>query len=701
MSECEAPKPQTEEENQQQMKNGKDTNADNDYGHYMLCAAPNWYQSGVLACSSDFLLAYGANNTVTVMDISLNGSRRILKEFGWRRIQDRVSAVDFGMIGGEEILASGDLSGKILCWNARMQESGDKAKYSSFSCDIQHKKNISAICIAEGVIVTGDYFGTVICWDPQTNKVIGAKRRGVRVNAIKANPMDPKIVAIGFYGGALSFMNVRTANYTRSLAGHDSDVLALCWSLPGKLSDLCVDLGNELPDGADSDQVTSFLASASRDMRIIIWNTDDVIQKQLYHPRKKKEGGHDEMERQWITLVWPSPQVFLSAGFTGEIFSWDLSSAVCKKYRQRHNRIVFSMAFSPAVPSRVYSVSQNRDIKAWDVLLEKNEWSLDCLAGYVHDIDLPKWDSGEKQNELAILGVGDKTLRVWSLPCEGQTRDWYKNRTIWRGIQGKVTAIRCHPTLQGWVAIGGDGGRISCINVYTNSILRCQTCHGRSVFEIVWIPASEVPDGDEVPPEAPGIIVEASELTEEWALLSSGGGQVMYTDLRGLLRKKTLKEFILEANPEHQERLEDYFPPKIKPTERRGMRRKKFLEVAYCDRSGRIALGVSDGSILIFNTSWKLLMRLQDQLKDIYRIRFHPGGSDNEVSPFQAYLASGSEDRSIVVYDLDAQGTDPFSPGKKGKLTLLGHRGAIYDLGWNPFNGKILASCGQDTTVQI
>ena len=79
---------------------------------------------------------------------------------------------------------------------------------------------------------------------------------------------------------------------------------------------------------------------------------------------------------------------------------------------------------------------------------------------------------------------------------------------------------------------------------------------------------------------------------------------------------------------------------------------------------------------------FKLIRTLTGHQQPIHRVIWSPDG---------ARLASGSEDRSIRVWDV-----------KTGKVlhTLHSHNGAIYGLAWSP-DGRLLASSSDDRTIRV
>ena len=97
-----------------------------------------------------------------------------------------------------------------------------------------------------------------------------------------------------------------------------------------------------------------------------------------------------------------------------------------------HQRVVFGLVTCGR--DRLISVSMDREIKVWDLIIRKPKFGLVSSGGFVYSSGISTVDP----NFLAF-GIGDGMLRVWNQSVKPN-----HIQTIWQGVKEKVTALAWH-----------------------------------------------------------------------------------------------------------------------------------------------------------------------------------------------------------------------------------------------------------------
>ena len=156
-----------------------------------------------------------------------------------------------------------------------------------------------------------------------------------------------------------------------------------------------------------------------------------------------KFSGTEDAQRSWVSLcsTEDDSENFISSGNGGDIILWRFSDAGVKptfdifcdnQTDLTHQRVVFGLVTCGR--DRLISVSMDREIKVWDMIIRKPKFGLVSSGGFVYSSGISTVDP----NFLAF-GIGDGMLRVWNQSVKPN-----HIQTIWQGVKEKVTALAWH-----------------------------------------------------------------------------------------------------------------------------------------------------------------------------------------------------------------------------------------------------------------
>lgn len=307
-----------------------------------------------------------------------------------------------------------------------------------------------------------------------------------KVNIIKCTTLENN-VAIGYQTGVILLVNYKTSTITHRLIGHNDYICALSFgpiNIEEKKEELNTD--NEENNIKNSKY---FMVSGSKDKSIRFWNLEtgrsiQTIQLPSETGAGKSRRQTDSRQRFWCSVSWnpfnplevivsshsgdifksqlkylPKKQnkkeeklnnsdliqLFYSSSeedFDNNLFKWSIERFKSGNKGKQHSRAVFNISFLNC--NEFITISMDRQIGFWNIKNKQLRQMIHCPGGHVYGLD-----TSPLQPACIALGVGDQSILLWNPPKYKKDSslqgDLYNIKSIWRGIQSKVTAIKWHP----------------------------------------------------------------------------------------------------------------------------------------------------------------------------------------------------------------------------------------------------------------
>jgi len=109
-----------------------------------------------------------------------------------------------------------------------------------------------------------------------------------------------------------------------------------------------------------------------------------------------------------------------------------------------------------------------------------------------------------------------------------------------------------------------------------------------------------------------------------------------------------------------------------------------IISISFDSQGNTIASGAADGTVKLWNHSGEFLYKFTEHKQSVLSVKFSPDGNK---------LASASLDNAIIIRNKI----------KKWQIekTLKGHTDSVLDISFNPLDGNIIASGGEDGTLRL
>uniref|UniRef100_A0A8C7VQH9 Gem (nuclear organelle) associated protein 5 n=1 Tax=Oncorhynchus mykiss TaxID=8022 RepID=A0A8C7VQH9_ONCMY len=620
----------------------------------LLPASPNWYSSRCSDTNDKGLLAFGAKNTIYLVDVTASSSTVVGELVGHR---ERVSGFSFCQHAGQSHnCASTSDDGTVKFWDTNEKVLVKEHK--------THQNTITALHWSPGeknLVVSGDEKGIVVCYQYNTGESQSFFPEPRNIFCLSCSPHNWHYVAVGYKDGMIVLIDIsKKGEVVHRLRGHDDEIHALAWApLPNEeVLYSRVDDNTETTNGmTEGKEKGCYLASGSKDQTIRIWSTlkgKGVMTMKLPFLKRRGTGVDPAVkERLWLTVHWPKgkPTQVVSSCFGGELILWDLTKGGKQKWSllgassegQNHSRIVFNMSSVCVEDNRelLLSTSMDREIKCWDLSSLDCCWTLPTLGGFVYTLAFSPVGTG-----CLALGVGDGMIRVWSTLS---IQNKYDTKTFWQGINVCVFDNYLPPQVS-------------------------STYHKKTVYTLAW--------GPPVPPLSFGGTGDRLS----YSLYSCAGeGIILQHDPWKLAGEATDIDRVIKDTNSIKHKLSPHTDLSWKP-------------------DGKVvAIGNEDGSVEVYQApTLKLLCTIQQHHKIINVLRWHHDHSS--LPELQYLLASGSSNALVYVHDLRTViETPPEIPVvmTEAYRSLAGHTAKITGLAWSPHHDGRLVTVCYDGTAQV
>jgi WD40 repeat protein len=555
-----------------------------------------------------------------------------------------------------KLLAIGDTKGDIHLW--RVSDGKPILTYRG------HKGWVVSVAFnPEGtVLASSSVDQSIKLWDVETGDCLNTLQGYIGAVMAAVFSPDGEILASGHADRMVRLW--RSGKCFRVLQGHEDIVEAIAFNADGTL-----------------------LASGSDDANVRVWNVhtgsclkvltghEDIVWSVAFNPHSNilASGSEDRSIRLWdanrgecINVLTGHSHTVFAASFSHDgstlatgsgdrtIRLWDLKTAQCFKTLTGHNHWVRSVAFHP---DRLILASSSGDemIKIWEI-----DSGL-CIRTFQGHIGR-SWSETGSENATSSNIANEHLLNLWEVTSGQQFR-------ILQGYTNAPRSVAFNPE-QTIIASAGDDSIIRLWDMQSGKCIRYLDGHAGKVWQVAFSPSGTI------------LASCAEDCTIKLWDVSSGNSLATITEHPDLARTivfshdskvlatgETSKVIKLRSiiTGECFRILEGH--------------RGAILAIAFSDNDSQIISSSRDRTIKIWDVQTGECLQTLEQAYITTNISF---------MPLHPHLALGCGERQVFIWNYQTGEVIPQS------ITYAGNTLAIATA-----NGQIVASAGEDATIQV
>ncbi|KAJ2956227.1 hypothetical protein NQZ79_g7887 [Umbelopsis isabellina] len=617
-------------------------------------ASPNWFSTCVTAvCLPLSLYVYASRNKVIALNTN---TLRVRTSFV--ASQHKLNAI---AIHGTTCFTTGQ-DKAIRSWDLETgQPQGGHTR---------HQSEVYALCWAKNgeILLSGDKAGQLSIWQRPQSTVASKVHFSSAIKCIsRSNADDQDIFAIGYANGMIIVGRLNQTNQFETLYRLENqidEIQSLQWQIKIKEE-----------ENSDGGVKWPKLASGSRDGTLVVWNVQQESVFRKVTPPKDKQLTTNQQARSFMAAAWSvheAERLYFSS-YNGDFMIIDLGKPVpkankMKRFSEFHTRPIFGVDMVDDGRCAI-SYSMDRTIVKWDVKSMKKSFSIRTMG-----------------SNRIFLGC-DSNIKIWTIPISADGFDAhihagnvYASENVWKGLKGKITKVKWHPTNEGSLIYGTEYGSVGLMDTYTSKNITFKSYHNSTIYSLDWIIHSDT---------LMDVLQQLEGNSQGPWLVSSDGKSIFLHDIYKQHKAALdIDQILSESNRDW-----------ISSVKEKGIQR---CDVAISNEAGFMAIGNSDGSVEVYSLrTLRLVYTANNQTKRTNSMMWRMTNGTNGT-----YLATGSADATVCIHDLSdiPQDNLPAIPVPASSFVQLyrGHLQEITEIAWSPTgNNELIASASSDGNIII